>query len=472
MVDATRCLDTAPIWVQLAGYVPNEPRLSGTSRADLVIVGGGLSGLATAYFVAKAWPGMKITILEAGRIGSGATGGSTGIVGPGLKMSIRRLRKTYGDQIARVAFEASQQGVNLLREIIYAEQIDCDARDEPHTLAAITPRQRDRMAAHLADLDSLGYRIEWLGEEELVRRAGPGYVAGFSYDNVLLVDPYRLAMGLAKAVRELGVDIHEHSRVLEMRTTGSAATTLSTTSADITADRVLLAMDGYSGKLEPFRRSVIPIRAHVMATAPLTDQQCAGLGWNGRGGIIDQRNYFNYYRMTADHRLVFGGGPVVVPTGDPVPDSRSADAVQVRLRREMAARFPVLRNIPVVARWKSLAGSTEDRLPIVATVPGMPGVHYAGAWCGHGLSLSVHSAWRFSELLWGQTDSHLLPWTKSRGIALPRPALELGSRLYVRLLDLADKYDVRTGAARTPAETRAIQPAESSTAARRMEVVR
>lgn len=449
MVDATRCLDTAPIWVQLSDYVPDAPRLSGSGRADLVIVGGGLAGLATAYYAAKARPELKITVLEAGRIGAGATGASTGIVGPGLKMSIPLLRKTYGDALARAAFDASQHGVDLLRDLIEAEGIDCDAREEPHTLAAITSRQRDRMATHLTHLEQLGRRVDWLDPQELVERAGPGFVAGFSYDNVLLVDPYRLLVGLAAAVRGLGVEIHEYSRVLDMRTTRGGVTTLSTAGADITAERVLMALDGYAGPLNPFPRSVVPIRAHLLATAPLTDDQAAQLGWNGRGGIIDQRNYFNYYRMTADRRLVFGGGPVLVPTGDPVPDARSADAVHDRLLREMADRFPALRDIDVTARWTARAGSTQDRLPVVSELPGRPGVFYAGAWCGHGLSLAVDSAWRFGGFLGGRTDS-ALPWTRPRRFGLPKPALEAGTRLYLRMLDIADWHDIRTGASTVP----------------------
>ncbi|MEC3956862.1 FAD-binding oxidoreductase [Nocardia sp. CDC153] len=450
MVDATRCLDTAPIWVQLSDYVPTGPALRGSTRADLVIVGGGLAGLATAYYAALARPDLKITVLEAGRIGAGATGASTGIVGPGLKMAIPVLRKKYGDTLARAAFDASQHGVELLAELIRAAAIECDARPEPHTLAALTPRQRDRMAVHLSHLEQLGRGIGWLDPEELTERAGPGFLAGFSYDNVLLVDPYRLLVGLADTVRELGVQVHEYSRVLELIPARGQTTRLTTTAADITADRVLLAVDGYARDLNPFPHSVVPIRAHVLATAPLTDDQMAGLGWNGRGGIIDQRNYFNYYRMTADRRLVFGGGPVIVPTGDPVHDARSADAVHQRLLREMTARFPVLHDIPVVARWTARAASTQDRLPVVSPVPGKPGVYHAGAWCGHGLSLAVDSAWRFGGFLSGRTDSEL-PWTQPRGFALPKRALEAGTRAYLRALDIADRQDMRDAVPVTPA---------------------
>ncbi|WP_342660424.1 hypothetical protein Rruber_00320 [Rhodococcus ruber] len=445
MVHATRCLDTAPIWKQLADYVPDAPRLRGSAGADLVVVGAGLAGLTAAYYAARERPELNITVLEAGRIGSGATGASTGIVGPGLKIPLASLRRKYGDTTARAAFGASQHGVNLLRELIRTEQIDCDAREEPHTLAALTPRQRERMAAHLMHLEQLGYGVEWLGPQDLVERAGPGYVAGFSYENVLLVDPYRLLLGLADALRRRGVEIHEHSRVVDMQPARGGATKLYTASADITADRVLLAVDGYAQKLNPFPNSVVTIRAHVLATDPLSFEQRAALGWNGRGGIIDQRNYFNYYRMTADHRLVFGGGPVVVPTGDPVPDARTADAVQQRLRREIGERFPILKDVPVVARWTALAGSTEDRLPVVAPVPGRPGVLYAGAWCGHGLSLAVDSAWRFGRTVGGSAADSTLPWTRLRGLTLPKPALEAGTRAYLRMLDLADRHDLRTG---------------------------
>jgi glycine/D-amino acid oxidase-like deaminating enzyme len=443
MVDASRCLDTAPVWFQLSDFVPVKPQLSGSLRADLVVIGGGLAGLATAYYAAKAAPGLSIAVLEATRVGGGATGGCTGIVSPGPKMSLTTLRRKYGDQSARAAFDASHNGVDLLRQIVRAEQIDCDARDEPHTLVALTQRQQQRIATHLAALSELGRETRWLTSAELTERAGPGYIAGFSYENAMLVDPYRLITGLADTVIGLGVRVFEHSKVLTMEPLATGrGTRITTATGTLVADKVLLAMNGYAGGLNPFARSVMPIRAHVLATEPLTGEQLAQLEWNGRGGIIDQRTFFNYYRMTADDRLVFGGGPVTVPTADPVADSRSADAIQQRLRTEMTARFPVLTDVAVTARWSAVAASTPDRLPIVGEIPGLSGVYHAGAWCGHGLALAVDSAWRFGLMFAGQ-PIEMLPWWRRGALGMPRKVLDVGTRTYLKLLDLADRYDMR-----------------------------
>ncbi|OBG83484.1 oxidoreductase [Mycobacterium sp. E802] len=449
------------MWFQISEFVTPKPQLNGTVETDLAIIGAGLAGLATAYYVSKYAPGLSITVLEAGRIGAGATGGCTGIVSPGLKMALPQLRRKYGDEGARAAFDASQHGVDLLRQIVNAEHIDCDQRDEPHTLAATTVGQKHRMQTHLKALAELDRGVDCLSDTELTERAGPGFLAGLSYDNTMLVDPYQLLVGLTDTVITLGVTVFEQSRALTMEPLATGrGTRVSTATGSVVADKVLLAMDGYAHDLNPFPHSVVPIRAHVLATEPLTADQQEQLQWNGRGGVIDQRNFFNYYRMSADGRLVFGGGPVIVPTGDPVPDSRSADAVQQRLYRELTERFPALAGVRVSARWSALGASTQDRLPMVSTVPGYTGVYHAGAWCGHGLALAVDAAWRFARQLGGH-PAETLPWSRRRALSMPRPALYFGTKAYLKLLDFADRREGRDIAVAVP------QPSPNKPAATR-----
>ncbi|GAB2660002.1 NAD(P)/FAD-dependent oxidoreductase [Nocardia goodfellowii] len=436
-----------PVWWPETGLAPGGDRLASTGRVDLAIVGGGLAGLATAHYVAAARPEWKIAVLEAETIGAGATGRSTGIVSPGLSIPLPQLRRRIGDARTLAAFDASQRGVTLLRELIKTERIDCDARDEPHTLVALTPAKRRRMSTHLAALRELGRPVRWLTADEVVESAGPGYTAGFAYENAMVIDPYRLLTGLAATLRERGVRILENSRVLSLDTVDGAPKVYTETGA-LTARRVLLTVDGYAGPLNPVPASVVPLRTHLLATAPLTKAQLAQLGWSGRGGIIDQRNFFNYYRMTEDNRVVFGGGPALVPTGDPARDEQRSARVQRRVDAELLRRFPVLAEVEVVARWSGLTASSLDRLPVVGPVPGRDGFYYAGAWCGHGFAMSVDSAWRFADALSGGPAPRL-PWSRSTAQRLPtKYARTHGVRAYLRYLDYADRLDLRRTRAR------------------------
>ncbi|BDU08988.1 FAD-binding oxidoreductase [Nocardia cyriacigeorgica] len=435
-------------WPRGVGAAAGHPPLSGGHDADLAIVGGGLAGLATAYYASIARPDMTIVVLEAGFVGAGATGRSTGIVSPGLSIPLPRLRRRIGDARTLAAFDASQHGVRLLRELIKSEHIDCDARDEPHTLTVLTGRQRARMNAHLRVLAELGRPVRRLTGTELIAAAGHGYAAGFSYDDAMVIDPYRLLAGLVATLRARGVMVYENSRVQSVDCAGRAPK-LTTASGVVTARRVLYTVDGYADRLNPMRTSVVALRTHLLATEPLSDAQVAGLGWTGRGGIIDQRNFFNYYRMTADRRLVFGGGPALVPTGKPAVDDARSAAVQRRIDHELLQRFPSLAEVEVAARWSGLTASSTDRLPVVGPVPGQDGCFYAGAWCGHGFAMSVDTAWRFAETLTGGPQPRL-PWSRSGAQPVPTAlARGTGVRAYLRFLDYSDRTGLRL-AGRSP----------------------
>lgn len=442
-------LETSPIWWQTAPPQETGPRLSGDQRAALVIVGGGLAGLVTAYQVNRLDPNRRIIVLEALRIGAGATGRGTGIVGPGLSVPMPQLRRRYGDEVAAKAFAASVHGVGLLRDLVAREEIDCDARHEPNTVGALTEAQERRMAAHLDALNDLGHPVPWLSAAELSELAGPGYLAGFAYRDALLVDPFRLAVGLANVLRRNGVEIYEDSPALEVDTSGERPV-VRTPSGSVAAGRLLLTVDGYGRGINPHPRSVLAIRTHVLATAPLTDGQRADLAWSGVGGVIDQRNFFNYYRLTGDGRLVFGGGPAVVPTGDAATDAKASTKVYRRLHRELSACFPALADVEVDAYWSGLTASSLDRLPVLGQVAGQSTVHYAGSWCGHGLSLCVDAGWRFAKSLVDDPEP-ALPWQRDRAPSVPGSLLRgRGVRAYLRYLDRADRKDLR----RSPADTR------------------
>ncbi|NKY84032.1 FAD-binding oxidoreductase [Nocardia veterana] len=433
-------------------HIPTWAKLESVIRADLVIVGGGLAGLAAAYYAASADPDLTIVVLEAEFVGAGATGRSTGIVSPGLSIPLPWLRRRLGDRVTAEAFDASQHGVDRLREIVTTERIDCDARDEPHTLVAVTGSDQRRMAAHLRALNRLDRPVRWLTRDEVTEHAGAGYVAGFAYDNAMVVDPYRLAVGLADVLRGRGVRVYEGSRVLSLDTDAGRPRAI-TAAGSVTARRILLTVDGYGGELNPMRSSVVPIRTHLLATEPLAGDQLAALGWNGRGGIIDQRNFFNYYRMTADKRLVFGGGPALVPGGDPRRDAAASDRVQRRVDIELLQRFPALSGVEIAARWSGLTASSIDRLPVVGAVPGRDGVYYAGAWCGHGFAMSVDTAWRLADMLTGGSRPRL-PWYRSTAQRIPtRFARTNGVRGYLQYLDRLDRYRVRRETARRHVRT-------------------
>ena len=331
-------------------------------------------------------------------MGLGATGRSTGIIGPGLSMPMRSLRRRYCDAVAAEAFASTLDGTAEIGRLISAEAIDCDARLEHQVVGALTERQERRMHRHTFDLAELGFGVPLVGPELAGRRLGGAYRAAFAYENVLLVDPYRLVTGLAAAAERRGVRIAERTRVtrLETRPDGVRA---HTPGGMIDADRVLLAVDGYGEGLNPHPSSVVPVRMHAVATAPLTPDQRAALGWDGVGGVIDQRNFFNYYRLGAGGRLVFGGGrpgcPAATRSGKPAPrrglrPGRRGAAPSVPGAHRRGDRGPLVRSDRRDAR-----PAPRGRRGAVTT----SGCTSPAGWCGHGLSLCVSTAQRYARVL-------------------------------------------------------------------------
>ena len=432
--------ETAPIWWPAVLPEAGAP-LRGAHEADVTVVGGGLAGLCAAYYLKKTTPSARVVVLEAERIGAGASGRNGGIVGPGLGMPLGRFRKKFGHLTAVAAFGAVQHGVVLLRELIRAEGIDCDLKCEPFTHAALTSSQARHLRADADILGELGYEVEWHQGHAVYEHAGAGYVAAYSHHTVILVDPYRLLAGLAGVLRRMGVEIYEGSRVLDVPVRNGIPTCV-TTLGHLTSERVLLAVDGYAGPLNPYPNRIVAMRGYMLATEPLSASQRAGLGWHGRGGIVDKRRFFNHYRITGDNRLVLGGAPPVVPLADRDADAARAVRLHRRLEHEMRVRFPALAGVAVEARWSGLFASTFDRLPVVGSVPTRDGVTYAGSWCANGLAMSVETAWQFARMSAGRSAPGL-PWYRSSGPVVPTKAGRTkGIGAYLRVLDAADRYDL------------------------------
>jgi glycine/D-amino acid oxidase-like deaminating enzyme len=424
------------------GIAPIRAAQRGQDRADVLIVGAGLAGTAAAYYLATQRSDLNVVLVEASQVGLGATGRSTGIIGPGVSSPLRALRRRYGDAVAAAAFANTVDGPAEIRRLIEQEEIDCEARVEQHVIGALTGGQERRIRRHTTDLAELGFPVTWWDPDSVRNRLGAGYRSAFSYDDVLLVNPYRLVTGLAEAAERRGVRIHERTRVARLQARPDLVLAY-TPGGVIAADQVLLAVDGYGGELNPHTSSVLPVRTHVLATTRLTSAQRAELGWDGVGGVIDQRNFFSYYRLGAGGRLVFGGGPALFPSGDPHRDARASAAAFHRVRDELRMRFPGLGDVDVEARWSGLTGATVDRLPIVGRVKGNPRVRFAGGWCGHGLAMCVSAARRYSQLLADGVElatDDPLPWFRASTIGLPSSTFRsIALPSYLRALDVQDR---------------------------------
>jgi glycine/D-amino acid oxidase-like deaminating enzyme len=425
------------------------PPLSGATEARVVVVGAGLAGLAIAHRLSTLLPPDDLLVLEATQVGAGASGRSTGIVGPGVGGPITSLVRGYGPNVARRMFGASLEGIAALRRLVADLPEGCELTDTYQLVTAAAPVHAGRLYRQAETLRGLGFDVTYLDRDRTAAKLGTGrYHGALCYPDVAMVNPWLLCQRLRSALLAAGVRIAERTPVTGF--TGGDPVTLTAGGHPVHARRVVLAVDGFSPALRLFRRRVAVIRTHVLRTAALPPEALATSGWDGAGAVIDSRSFFNYFRLTARRELLFGGGPAMI-------DSRVGDrdiaAIRSRLGRELAATLPALATAEVTDFWSGVTASTFDRLPIVGPVPGEPGVWYVGAWCGHGLALSALTAERIAGHLAGLNDPPEpdLPWLRSG--APPMPSGRTGDLLlagYLRGLGAGDRLAAVTPARRRP----------------------
>ena len=420
----------------------DRPPLAGDVRADYVVVGGGLAGLAAAYHLRGLDPDAAIVVLEANRVGSGATGASTGIVAPGVGGPITLLRRRYGDRIAAATFSGSVTAVARTVELIDREGLDCDLELNGQLVCAVSGRQARALRAQHRSFAELGFDIPYLPAPELADRfGGRPYLSALRHPLAATLDPVKLCRSLADRLVALGVTIHERSPVVSIRP--GVPVQLRCPAGIVRARHVVLATDGVQPDGLP-SAGVVPITGHVIRTEPLTDPQLTRIGWRDRDSVVDCRTFFNYYRLTPDRRIIMGGGRVTLPPGTAGPSG--SEMAWNRIELELKTIFPELVDVRVTDRWSGRIGSVLDRMPRLGRLPSAPGVWFSGGWCGHGLPLSVQGGFEIARRITGGRAEPDVAWYRERARGLPggRPR-DWGLLAYLATLDRRDRALDRFG---------------------------
>jgi glycine/D-amino acid oxidase-like deaminating enzyme len=249
-----------------------------------------------------------------------------------------------------------------------------------------------------------------------------------------IVNPYKLLTGLAKAAMSRGAIIFESSPVLSIEggTTNKVVTLTLGNGGQVTANQVIIATAGYTPALNILRGRIIPLKLQVLATEPLPDQVFAKLGWAGREGIVEVRRIFNYFRLTTNNRLIFGGGAPLYCSADDTRFSSLTTNSKSHLTRELMTTFPILeqQNIRVTHAWSGIIDYVLDGLPTIARCIDRPRIIHAVGWCGHGLALSIAAGqWITDRFInnsqqknvvnLGYVASDELPWFRNNPPKLP-----------------------------------------------------
>lgn len=407
------------------------PPLEGAERADVCVVGGGFTGLNTALELAER--GFSVVLLEARRIGWGASGRNGGQLIRGLGHDLGRFTPLLGAEGVRELKRMGLEAVQLVRQRIERHAIDCDLTWGYCDLAN-KPRHLDDFAAEREELLGLGYahELRLLGANELPEVIGSRrYVGGMIDMGSGHLHPLNLALGEAEAAARAGVRLFEQSPVTRLE--HGARVRVHTARGRVEADSLVLAGNAYLGDLEPtLGARVLPAGSYIIATEPLGEARARQLIPRNMA-LCDQRVALDYFRLSADHRLLFGGACHY--------SGRDPEDIAAYMRPKMLKVFPQLADARIDFQWAGMIGIGANRLPQIGRLPGHPNVFYAQAYSGHGLN-TTHLAGRLlAEAIGGQQGGGFELFARVPHLTFPggrhlrSPLLALGM-LWHRLKEL------------------------------------
>jgi gamma-glutamylputrescine oxidase len=431
-------------WVHTPDPLPCAA-LEGEVQADVAIVGGGFTGLSAAYHLIRESPAAEIVLVEAQSVGSGASGRNTGILRPGVGGSFSALCKRVGEPEAKRLYAASVRAVDHVMAMIQDERLDCEFELSHHTKGAFTNRQAKKLQVEAELLNRCRFDANYHDAKTMQSIAPIPYRGGLSCPQGGQLNPARLARELKRVVVERGVRVYENTPVRSIK--HGNVVRLEAPSGTVIAKQVVLATDVYSTKLGLFRGQIIPIQTHVSVSEPLSAADGRRLTWDGRRSFSDKRHIFNYYRLTRDNRLMFGGGRPIYRADQ---HDRAAGAVDIadpniwlQQRRDIAGAFPKLPGLRIDKQWAGTIGMTLDELPMFGELAEMPGVYFVGGWSGHGVHLATASGALVADLLGGRvTAESKLAWHRNRAPSIPGdPWRAAALSIYLRGLQLADRLE-------------------------------
>lgn len=425
---------------------PQTLRLEERVDCDVAIIGGGYTGLSTAYHLRRADPSLKVAVLEAQRIGYGASGRNAGFVMTLFGASVPMMKMLHGAERVREAHEFMVGAVSGIETTIGENGIDCDWRRHGFLKVATAPAYVARIREEVELMQSLGIAgIEWLGQREIADRvAGDGYLGASWEPGSGSLNPVKWLFGLAAAAQACGAEVYETARVTRIART-RAGYELSTQTGRVTARKIVYATNGYSHLVPSVKAKQFPAFTYVIVTEPLSTAQIAALGWPGREGVEDGLNFMHYYRLTPDNRLIVGGGPGVVPFGTGMQHDAYPKAWE-HLEAFIAKTFPQLGSVRVAYRWGGAFSMTADFTPNIGTL--RAGTAFFSVGCtGHGVAMTHANGEILRDLVLERKTALTDLWFVDRWAmpAPPEPVRYVVTQAAARLMALDDAWCSRGG---------------------------
>ena len=440
-----------PMWLDRPDRPKTSPSLTENIEAELAIVGAGFTGLWAALLAKEAHPDLNVVLIESGLVGDGASGRNGGFVSATLThyQGNRQLRLPESEPDVD---ELGRQNAQGLLDTLERYDLNVDFEPTGYLHIAVEPHHVEVLRAmHEADQAS-GTASTWLDQEAVQKEvASPTFLAGHWTRETRLgiLHPGRLVDGLREAACGLGVRLHENTPLTELSPGGAEADILlKSANGQIRAKKVFLATNTFPNLIPKTRRTLMaPVWEYALATEPLSDAQLASIGWKGRQGLSGVENFFHYYRLTSDNRIMIGGGSPDYFLDDPDPFMGQDDPARFEhIASYFFTVFPQLTGLRFSHRWSGPIGLSRDHaMHFGQTLENR--VVWVQGYTGQGVTPTRFGA-RAGLALLGLGETHLAQLAFVRRTAIPWPPNMLrwfGANITFSAMDKADRNQGKHG---------------------------
>ncbi len=428
----------------LGRTAPTRPPLTHDHRVDVAIVGGGLTGLWTAYYLAKADPSLRIAVLEKALCGYGASGRNGGWLTAAMAGSPERYARTHGRDAVVALAEEMKGSVDEVIAVAAAEGVDADIVKGGELTVACSPAQDERLRAeHEHALTWGDHDHQLLDASALAGRVRIAEaVSALWTPHCARLHPAKLVTGLAEVVEWLGVEIYEDTEVVAIEPRRAVLR-----AGRVDATYVVRATEGFTPRLPGLRRTWLPMNSAMIVTEPLGDAVWDAIGWDGYETVGDMAHAYMYAQRTADGRIAIGGRGVPYRYGSRTDhDGATQQATIDSLRAILAQRFPQAAGARLDHAWAGVLGVPRDWCAAV-TLDRTTGLAAAGGYTGHGVTATNLAGRTLRDLVLGEpTALTALPWVGHRTRRWePEPLRWLGVQAMYAAYRAADRREDRRG---------------------------
>jgi len=381
--------------------VPN-PGLPPAQKADVVIIGGGYTGLSAGWHLKQMKPGMDVRVIESDVCGYGASGRNGGFSMTlfGLTKGITKFR--FSDEKAKSAHRYMEEAVDYLHDFITTNKIDCDYERSGYLLVGTSPGQIKRVEHDFEIMErwGMGGVERWDKNRLAAEFRTDFYKLGWFEPRCGIVNPARLARGMKNFAESKGVIIYEQSKVTGFSKNSRGGFIVRTKTGDIQSEYLVFATNAYSVLFPELKSIQRPAFTHIVMTEPLSREQMASIGWGCRAGVEDARDLIHYYRLTRDNRIVMGGGDVSFGYGTDLSKDLN-QKIFAHLEHHVTEVFPQLKGIRFTHQWGGPVSVTIDMAPVIGYLGKNKKCIFSMGCVGHGVSMTTNNGRAIAEMIAG-----------------------------------------------------------------------